>query len=145
MPAAPKYADTYRNEWARQAARQERVNLAVAEQHTYFAVVETIRGYADDAHGQWAQYAGYWDGPAWTLVRFTKRVSGKGGVMFEKGDYALLRAATDHPRRERNAEAGLGLTCATAYSIRRGWNCAVRDGSYVTIVESGKYDPAVAR
>lgn len=78
---------------------------------------------AEEAHAQYPQYEGYWNGDEWYVVRFTRELTTKGGVRFKVGDLALCRDRSDD-------EARYGLEMPTAYSSRGQVNCAVPRGYF---------------
>lgn len=89
-------------------------------------VMSVLKNRAAEQLAQYPQYAGYHDGAEWYVVRFTKRVTTKGGVRFEAGDLALCRDRDEVETRE-------GLTYPTAYSERGAIHCAVDPKSFVRV------------
>lgn len=60
---------------------------------------------AADAHAQYPQYEGHWDGPEWRLAVFTGRVRTKGGIAFEKGDVTIARPPANRDEHDRHPVA----------------------------------------
>src|SRR5262245_31403043 len=77
---------------------------------------EAIRLAAEDAHGEYPQYEGHWDG--WTPGVILRGVRTKGGQAFLPGDLTIVR-----PLSEEHPEHTPGFR--TCYSVRRGWNVSV--------------------
>lgn len=102
-----------------QAATQERVNeifrLAGPVQ-----TIDAIRQIAADAHTQYPQYDGFWDGPEWTLARVSTPLRSKGGDQALTGDVVLFRSDS------RVFGGGPEF-----YSVRLGWMCAAAYGYHV--------------
>jgi len=112
---------TFRAEMARRAATQDGINsVAKVAGLSAAALQQSIVGVADRAHAQYPQYAGYFSGPEWALVRFARDVRVKGGHAFRHGDVTIARQTE-----------GMGLV---AYSVRNNANTMIR---YSMVVPMG--------
>ncbi len=57
-------------------------------------IIEVIRARANQAHSQWPQYAGHWDGDEWVLVQIECTVTTKLGQAFLPGELTIARKET---------------------------------------------------
>jgi hypothetical protein len=60
-------------------------------------VASYVRNVAIAEHAKYPQYAGYWNGPEWTVVRITGNVRTKMGVAFAKGELTIARRDDIYP------------------------------------------------
>lgn len=110
----------YRAEWARRADFADSLRALAPEQIRSALAVDFMA-----EHAEHRQYDGWTDGAV--LLRARHRISGKGGVRAEPGDYLL-----GHRR------PGLGLVIGpdwTAYAPRVGWNLGGLTAGDVEVVD----------
>jgi hypothetical protein len=90
------YSATLRAEITRRNQTQEGLN-SVARLAGLSAdqIRSEIVGVASRQLAEYPQYVGYWDGPEWALVRFSRNVSTKMGRAFTHGDWAIARRDDD--------------------------------------------------
>lgn len=103
-------AAEHKDRWAAQAERQDRYNAALEAGKPTEELRQEIVEHARTEHGKYPQYDGYFD--AWRLITIQRRVSGKGGVRFERGDVTI---GTSKPGRVWPAGE------VHAYCPRTGW------------------------
>lgn len=108
----PQTAAEIRAEWAAQDREQAGINTYAGWGYTAEQVKDAIVEIATDAHAEYPQYDGYWDGPEWVLAKITRRLRTKGGVRFERGDIVLVNLT------EREPQFPGDVVNPTAYSVR---------------------------
>jgi len=59
------------------------------------ATVRAIREIARQAHKDFPQYEGHWDGPEWSLAVVLRRVRTKAGVAFVRGELVIAKHDAD--------------------------------------------------
>lgn len=90
------------------------------------AIRHEVIATANAQNAGYPQYAGYWDGPEWFVVRITKTVKTKMGVAFDAGEITLARWSRMDPRDL--AVVGPRPLFVTAYSIQNRINTSVKAG-----------------
>lgn len=88
----------------------------------------TIAREFDAIHREHRQYDGWLDDTE--LVCVVHQCRGKGGVSAEPGDYVLAK-----PYDPIDWLLGTDISTRTYFSVRLGWNCAVRP-RYLTDIET---------
>lgn len=115
-------------------AAQEGINAADAACYTPALLRNLIVATADEAHAQYPQYAGHWNGPEWQLGEVARQVRTKSGVAFRRGDIVLFRERT-----EEECRAGCAPGFVTAYSVRNGIDTSVPAGYVHAITRKGPF------
>lgn len=105
------------DKWAVMADNQAEANRLAAEESPA-AAFRYLLGLFAEAHAEHRQYDGFWT--EGVLVQFSRRVNGRGGVRWEKGDVAIARNVGDADH-------------ATAWAARVGWNVAITPAHTTTL------------
>jgi hypothetical protein len=97
--------------------------------------VDAVARLAAAKFDRYPQYRGYWHDPSWSLVRLTRRVRSRHGLVeFERGDFTIARSGQGRFRPAGDVEA---------YSARLGANMLL-PLSYVEGVDDLGSSPTAA-